>query len=150
MAIAGVCPARMENFKVIASSEALKVLAEDDFFQDLPPNWQNIIGKIQEKLTHRLQNARFSEQLSELTQRAPEDDIKAALPEAVRHLIAALNNSTMPNATERADLKLEFARNYTPRALNSKMPRQQPKNCREEEQRPEERSRHRLIPGLVN
>ncbi len=152
MAMAGVLKANLDNFKVIASYDALKVLLEDEYFQDLPPNWLAIIGKVLDKLTPRLQSAKFRSQLSELTSPAAyEPNNKSALPDAVRHLIAALNNGVLPQSASSADLKLEFGRSYTPHALNSKMPRQQAvKNCREEEQRPEERFRHRLTPRLVN
>ncbi|MBS0288230.1 MAG: hypothetical protein JSR17_13105 [Proteobacteria bacterium] len=156
MAMAGVMQAQMDNFQVIASADALKVLAEDPYFQDLAPHWHEIIGKIQNKLTPKEQNARFSEQLSSLADESPEyDEVRAALPDAIKHLIAALDSSgkaSQHSSVTGVELKLEFERTYRPStALNSKMPRQQPtaKTCREEE-RPEERSRHRLVPNLVS
>ncbi|MGD9592030.1 MAG: hypothetical protein AB7V32_05885 [Candidatus Berkiella sp.] len=148
MALAGMNTTGMNNFQVIASYEALKVLLEDDYFQDLPQNWRNIIGKIQEKLTHKEQSARFQEKLNSLAC-VQYDEVRATLPDAVKHLIAALNNHPPASPSATPDLSPEFGRSYTPRAVNSKMPRQQPR-CREEEQRPEELSRHRLVPRLVN
>ncbi len=141
--------ARKDNFNIIACEEALKVLSEDEYFQDLPANWHSIIRKILEKLTPKAQSARFSEQLNTLTD-TPDN---SSLPDAIKHLIAALNNSAASpySASDKKDIELEFSRTYTPRALNSKMPRQQPvKSCRGEEERPEERMRPGWVPRLVN
>lgn len=150
MAMAGAQRASIDNFNIIASCEALRVLSEDDYFQELPQNWRAIIGKILDKLLHKEQTARFSEKLCSLAMRSCEEDIKTALPDAVKHLIAALNNSSAPtSAPQTGEPSLEFSRSFTPGALNSKLPRSKSTHCREEE-RPEERYRHHLIPRLVN
>ncbi len=145
-------PQFVNNFHVLASYAALEVLTEDEDFQDLPANWQQIIRKIKDKLVAKEQRARFEEQLTSLVE--ADDEVKAALPAAIQHLIAALNSSAPPKPSHQptSDLHLEFSRSYTPKAINSKMPRQQPvKTCGEEE-RPEERNRHqhRLVPRPVH
>ncbi len=146
-------PQAVNNFHVLASYAALEVLTEDEDFQDLPANWQQIIRKIKDKLAAKEQRARFEEKLTSLVE--ADDEVKAALPAAIQHLITALNNSAAPPKPSHkpcSDLHLEFSRSYTPKALNSKMPRQQAvKTCGEEE-RPEERNRHqhRLVPRPVH
>ncbi len=146
----------VNNFHVLASYAALEVLTEDDDFQDLPPNWEQIIHKIKAKLEPKAQRAKFEEQLTSLAEAGEEyDEVKAALPAAIQHLINALNNSSQtpkPSHKSSFDLQLEFSRSYTPKALNSKMPRQQPTQTCAEEERLDERNRyqHRLVPRPVN
>lgn len=141
---------QMKNFHVRASFTALDVLADDPYFQEeLPVNWQEIILKIRKKLLPQNQRAQFEEKLTELTEVKDDcDDIKAALPDAIKHLITALNNTPAPKPVSEAEL--EMGRSYLPSKHNAKNPSQNKQQlrpsstCRDEE-RMEELNRHRPL-----
>jgi hypothetical protein len=143
MAMAGP---QSSNFHVRASFTALEVLEEDPYFQEaLPANWLDIIRKIREKLLPKEQRAQFEEKLSALTEVNEDyEDVKAALPDAIKHLITALNNTPCAHSSES-----ELGRTYLPSNLrNPKLTSQQRlrpiATCREEE-RLEEPHRHRPL-----
>ncbi|MBS0288768.1 MAG: hypothetical protein JSS07_01865 [Proteobacteria bacterium] len=147
MAIASAQPSHIDNFHVIASFIALAVLQEDDYFQDLPENWQQIIHKIKEKLSAKEQRARFEEKLTDIAHGETGGEVKGALPDAIKQLISVLNNSVPSQTSPTASLSAidKFSRSYTPLGAHGKhtlKPR--------EEKQIEERSSPRLVLPPVN
>lgn len=149
MAMAGP---QSSNFHVRASFTALEVLEEDPYFQEaLPANWLEIIRKIREKLLPKEQRAQFEEKLSALAEVNEDyEDVKTALPDAIKHLITALNNTASSHSS--AEPESELGRTYLPSNLrNPKLSNQQQQRLRplatcHEEERLEKA--HRLRPLL--
>ncbi len=112
----------VDNFQILASYAALEVLLQDDYFLDLPKNWQQIIHKIKEKLSTKEQQARFEEKLNDMAQGQIQGQAKSVLPDAIKHLISALNNSALPQPSTLSKSALDkLSRAYTPMGLSGKI-----------------------------
>jgi hypothetical protein len=142
---------QLSNFYVSSASTALGVLEEDPYFQEtLPANWLEIIRKIREKILPKAQRVQFEEKLSSLAEvNEDNEDVKAALPDAIRHLITALNNNPIPKIPNHAESDLALGRTFLPSNMRNPTLADQQRlrpttTCREDE-RHEELNRHRPL-----